>query len=378
VVNRDIHFDRLATYRGHAKGKTTVSMKAIEMPNSLIVPIVGPCLAFVEKVRRARDGFDPNGVFIQPSELLPVVPVLGTPPCFETDDEELNQRVFTQGIQLTRDLPTFFQFNPKPVFGPVPFLIFDTNEQWGQFQLSGNSSSATLATTFSTSQSRLTTADAWLQVAAIGAAAAAAGAASQGIRDQVRRMDLYNGPAVPVGPNLGPGVLGQEDALLKGLTGIGALAAGAAAESLHAWLGRNTKLIYEAAPASPPPGSDPCADGRMSAELLGVADEWIVMNMIFQAPSGGSAARLFVQKVETASNGYGSTCNLIRRVAACARAKGATELQVSGRFINKKLRKFMDNYFAYEQVGSLDQYTVPVADTPENRGLKIARCLFDQ
>jgi hypothetical protein len=350
--------DPVQAYIGHAPTKTAVSLNAVHVPDSLIIPFVGPCLAFVEKVRRVRDGFDPSGLFINPSELRPVVPVLGAQDCFETDDDEVNQRAFTQGIQLTRDLPAFLRLDPKPVLGPLPFILLDTKAGWGNFL--SNESEATLGTTFSTARSRRTVSSSWLPWAAMAAASAAAALTQHGagerIVSQVRDIDWYSGPT-----DLSPSAPDPSDksrALKRALDGVGSVSAADNSgmdEAELAQLFRDITAflgIGEATTANPPPPSNPdaCRDGILDQVALGVAGDFVRLHLVFSGIPQLGNGMLSIENMTPKQNGLIDTCKILRNLASCMRGtRSLDELVIVGApaSIPQEVRDFFNRYWGH-------------------------------
>jgi hypothetical protein len=295
--------------------------------------------------------------------------------CFHTDDQELDQRVFTQGIQLTGDLPTFLNLDPMPATGGIPFLLINTNQNWGVFQSITNTQRATFATSTSTVASRTTTADAWEAYAYAGLAAVAGTALAQGLKDQLSRFDWYAGPtsALPAGPS----VLDQNDELQRGLGGTGAAAAAATYGSYLDWAAQHLDMLNATFPAPVPPNNDSCSDGALNAKFLGLDDKFSTFQAVFKAPRfAGDAAHVFVNYIQARRLAWGGTCQMLRMLAACSRVKGATKLELSGFTINPNLLAFLNRNFEHQELEDLDVWTIPVQDTPEVRALKVAKCLF--
>lgn len=360
--------DALASYVVPVQERTMANLKTLTLPDVLLVP--GVCQPFADAVVRARDSTNPAATFLAPN----LMQAIGQP-CFRTDDEELNQRVFTQGIQLTGDLPTFLNLDPMPVTGGIPFLLVNTNQNWGTFQSVLNTQRATVATTTSTVASRGMTADAWGAYVYAGLAAVAAGALAQGLKDQLSRFDWYAGPtsALPSGPS----VLDQNDELQKGLGGTGAAAAAASYGTYLDWAARHYDMLATGFPAPIPPNNDSCANGALNAKYLGLDNKFSTFQAVFKAPEfRGDAAHVFVNYIEARRFAWGGTCQMLRMLAACARVKGATELELSGFTVNPNLLEFLNRNFAHQALEDLDVWTIPVEDTPQVRALKVAKCLF--
>ena len=322
--------DPMQTYVGRAPPKSKISMDVVRVPDT---PLINPCLPFMEKVRSLRDSPGGSSVYIDPPTLNPLFGFIN---CFQTEDEEHQQRAQAQGLLLTRELPLFARMDP--VIGPLPGLLINTDPLWAAHSSSDNTSIAVIGTSAPSTKSRLIMGDPWAQFAAALAqtmATAAAAALGQGagdaMVDHLRQFDWLSGPT-DLSPS-GPSPQDQRADLKRRLIGLGAISDSGEEVNVNRLIASALNSA-EATTGNPGPGPDfPCdvasTAGFVTAEILGIASDFGAFELRYTEIDSVSRGFIRLRDFQPKQEGPLNLCKLMRTFAACMRARNLNELEIA-------------------------------------------------